>query len=1535
MEGDGAGFTPAALIGGLCHTDADDPFPVWQNGTFSPCFNQLLLGSLPHAAIAVFSACFLATPRCSLRQSSVARGWIFRAAAALLLLLLFIGDLVAVALLWDPDVYLDILADGCAIIAWLLHFCTLVVLRRSVYKWTRGPLLLVTLVILLIPNTALIVAAKVRDRTYIDLSQVLKVSRLALAVTRAVLLLMYLLAYVFPCHGDHDESMPVNTTDRCRLLPVETDVGEMVAGEGSSWLSSLLYLWLNPLLLRGQRGELERPDDVYQLPYRLRTGAVYRRFLQCWEDYHQRAAEGDGHEARREPGDRALQKGSWTDPDFVRPYVEDSQNVSLLRVLHKAFGLHYYLLGLLKLAASMLSFAGPLLLSSLVGFMEAKEAPVSRGVWCAVGLFASTFFSAFFRNVFVFQVSKVSLEARAAVVSTIYSKALQVSGAALANFNLGEVVNFMSTDTDRLVNFFNSFHEVWSLPFQFALALYLLYLQVGVAFLGGLGVAILLVPLNKVLASQILENNKHMLTHKDSRVKLMTEMLFGIRVLKFYNWEEHFAQKISKCREQELAHLKTIKYLDAVCVYTWAALPVVISILTFITYVLLGHQLTAAKVFTTLALVGMLILPLNSFPWVLNGTLEAKVSLDRIQHFLRLQNQDMNSYYQQETPEDPCSVIQMCQAEFSWQAPNSSSHHPEELTSSGSPSGSLSLHSLNLTITKGSLVAIVGKVGCGKSSLLAAISGELERTGGSLYVQGRAGGFGLAAQEPWLQHGTVRDNILFGREFDQNFYQSVIEACALSDDLNIFPAGDRTEVGENGVTLSGGQRNRLALARAVYMDKDVYLLDDPLASVDANVAQHLMDKCIMGILRPKTRILCTHRIEFLDKADVVVLMDNGTITTTGTPSEVLPLVSAAPKNLKNDSNIKDKRDDMAVDQEPVILGEERKQSGGLAWTIYRSYWHAVGGTLAFSVLFSLFLMQASKNVSDWWLSHWISHLKSNTTADVDHVTVHCNPLHLLFSSATLMVPLTSRDTSPFNLSSDLKFYMTVYGSIAAANTVFTAARSFLFAYGAICAATIIHKKLLNQILKATVTFFDITPLGRILNRFSSDMYSIDDSLPFILNILLANIFSLLGMLVVMAYGLPWVLLPLLPLGALYFRTQHFYRHTSRELKRLCSLTLSPIYSHFSETLSGLGTIRASSSTERFQEENETRLEQNQRCVFVSNAAMQWLDIRLQMIGVTVVTGISVIAVIQHQVHSVDPGLVGLSLSYALSITNLLSGLIFSFAQMEMQMVSVERTEEYSVNIPTEPQGALPLSWPQLGRVQFVGVQLAYRPGLPNALDGVNLEVLPGERVGIVGRTGSGKSTLFLALFRMVDLNQGQILLDGQDISQVALSQLRKKMAIIPQDPFLFSGTIRDNLDPCGCHSDRRLLDVLDECHIAAVIRRIGGLDAEVGEKGKSLSVGQRQLLCLARALLTEANIVCIDEATSSIDQKTGSLLQQTIRENFREKTILTIAHRINTIMDSDRVLVMHAGKVAEFDTPSALLQGKYSFFQKILSGRVS
>ncbi|XP_074845820.1 ATP-binding cassette sub-family C member 10 isoform X4 [Carettochelys insculpta] len=1025
---------------------------------------------------------------------------------------------------------------------------------------------------------------------------------------------------------------------------------------------------------------------------------------------------------------------------------------------------------------------------------------------------------------------------------------------------------------------------------------------------------------------------------------LMTEFLCGIRVIKFYTWERHFGARINACRAKELQKLRAIKYLDAICVYLWAALPVIISIVIFITYVLLGHQLTATKVFTALALVGMLILPLNVFPWVLNGILDAKVSLDRIQRFLELSDQDLDAYYTIGGPTVPSSALEMHQATFSWLPAK------EESSRQHLSSGTLQIFIQDLALTKGTLVGVVGKVGCGKSSLLAAITGELNKLGGQVYVWDLQRGFGLATQEPWIQFTTVRENILFGRDYDARFYHEVLEACALSDDLNILPAGDQTEVGENGVTLSGGQKARIALARAVYQEKEIYLLDDPLAAVDADVACHLMQKCILGVLKHKTRILCTHRTEFLEKADTLLLMDNGRIVKTGTPSEILPLVEAIPKIDKENKKRQNKvsaeqgqEEDMEIETEELgrdnflLQQEEEKKEGAVAFQVYRAYWLAVGSCLSLSILLSLFLMQASGNVSVWWLSHWISNLPQTANISMRPLSASLlSPQLLLFSLTELPSSIQVLGAAPVPPSStvDVNFYLMVYGSIAGANSIFTILRAFLFACGTIRAATVIHSRLLQRVMKATVTFFDITPMGRILNRFSSDLYCVDDSLPFILNIFLANVFGLLGMLVMITYGLPWIGLILLPLAALYFSIQRYYRRTSRELKRLYSLTLSPIYTHFSETLTGLSTIRATRATSRFEAENQLRLEQNQRCLFASNTALQWLDIRLQMIGVAVVTAIAGIAIIQHQRQLGNPGLVGLALSYALSVTNLLSGLISSFTQTETMMVSVERTEEYSTDIPIEPQEHLVQvipDWPSQGHVEFQQVVLAYRPGLPNALDGVTFSIYPGEKVGIVGRTGSGKSTIFLALFRMVELMEGQILLDNVDSRLVGLENLRSKLAIIPQDPFLFSGTVRENLDPLGQHTDSDLSQVLEQCHLQEVITQMGGLDCELGERGKSLSVGQRQLMCLARALLTQAKVLCIDEATASVDQKTDQLLQQTIRQRFADKTVLTIAHRLNTILDSDRVLVMHAGKMAELDSPAVLSKREDSLFQRFLT----
>ncbi|KAM9770720.1 ATP-binding cassette sub-family C member 10 [Menidia menidia] len=1536
----------AGLVTGLCHTDEENPFPLWQNGHVSPCFNQLVLGALPHAGMAVMCACYLGMARCGAVQSSPPCGWVLRAVSALLAALLYAGDVVLVSVLREEDMFLDILTDSCGLLAMLLHFSAACVLLRTAFRRKRGPPVLPVTILLLIPNHVITLITYSENKEYLTPTEPLKLARLVLASARSFLFAVYLFGFVFPFIRDDGYTLYINAVDGSPLISERPppDTGEMVAEDGSGCISRLFYLWLNPLLRRGARGELDAPADLYHLPQKLRTSVVRGYFHQCWQSCQKGAGRRETPDRWPTPVGRNLLNGTWSSRHRDEP-TELEDDVGLLRVLHKAFGLRYYLLGILKATVNLSSFAGPLLLSSLVNFMEENGAPVSRGVWCVLGLFATTLFSAVLQNVYAFEVSKVALAARGALVSTVYGKALRVSSCSLAGSSLGEVVNLMSADADRVVNFLNSFHELWSLPFRFAVTLYLLYLQVGVAFLGGLGVALVLVPFNKFLASRILSHNEEMLQFKDSRVKLMTEILFGIRVIKFYNWEAHFARMVADCRKQELSHLRALKYLDAVCVYTWAALPVVISILTFVTYVLLGHPLTAAKVFTTLALVGMLIAPLNAFPWVLNGILEAKVSLERIQRLIKLTNQDLQAYYALMTPEDSQTSILLNQGAFSWTRPPGSTD--PEAAETGAAKESLQLHSLTLHVAQGSLVAVVGKVGCGKSSLLAALTGELSRLSGVLYVANREAGFGLASQEPWIQHASVRDNILFGKDYDAAFYQAVIEACALSEDLNVLPNGDKTEVGENGVTLSGGQKARLALARAVYMDKDVYLLDDPLAAVDTDVAEHLMKKCIMGLLRGKTRILCTHRIEFVDKADVMVLMDNGTIIKTGPPAEILPLVQTLPQMERND-HIAEQDDsteqdgdkpnsspDPFVDDDPHSLEGEQKQVGGLAWRVYQTYWRAVGGVLAASILLSLLLMQASKNASDWWLSHWISELRSNgsSTTNGSSSAPVASPHLLLFSPGGLLSLPSMEAFASNNTSLDVRFYLTVYASIAASNTVFTALRAFLFAYGVVCAASAIHNRLLDRVLKATVAFFDTTPLGRILNRFSSDLYSVDDSLPFILNILLANVFGLLGMLAVIGYSLPWVLVALLPLALLYHRTQHFYRHTSRELKRLCSLTLSPIYSHFSETLTGLGTIRASGSSARFEEESARRLEQNQRCLFLSTAAMQWLDIRLQLIGVAVVTGLGAIAVLQRQYAAVDPGLVGLSLSYALSITSLLSGLIFSFTQTEMQLVSVERTEEYSTGLPVEPQHQntqLPPAWPRQGCVEFRDVVVAYREGLPNALDGVTLTVRPGEKIGILGRTGSGKSTMFLALFRMVELSEGRILLDQLDISTVGLAQLRSRLAIIPQDPFLFSGTVRRNLDPCGQHLDQQLLDVLVQCHLSTVVSRMGGLDAEVGERGKCFSAGQRQLLCLARALLTEAKVLCIDEATASVDQKTDALLQQTIRRRFQDKTVLTIAHRVNTIMDSDRVLVMNAGKVVEFDTPAALCQTDNSAFQRLI-----
>ena len=817
---------------------------------------------------------------------------------------------------------------------------------------------------------------------------------------------------------------------------------------------------------------------------------------------------------------------------------------------------------------------------------------------------------------------------------------------------------------------------------------------------------------------------------KDRRVRLLSELLSGIRVVKFYGWEGHFRRKVEELRDGELKSLSSLKYLDAMCVYFWATTPVLVAILTFGTFVMLGGVLTAAKVFTCMALFNMLISPLNAFPWVLGGLVGAWTSLKRVRRLIQLHNMDYQSYYDPVEPPGGGDVdVLMDRAEFSWQ-----------------PDGAdFRLGRLNLTVKRGQFVGVVGRVGSGKSSLLQAITGDLVRLGGRISVNNFQQGLAVVMQEPWIQHGTVRDNILFGRPYVAGKYRAVLDKCALSADLRNLVDGDQTEIGDNGVTLSGGQKARVALARAVYQDRQIYLMDDVLSAVDPKVARHLVDSLLVDYLRGKTRILCTHHAQYLHAADWIVVFEDGQLVSQGPPSELLPrlmdadMTDAGPPK-KTESTEDDER-------EAAVPLEEERTTGRLKMDVYSTYWKAVGLYVSPAVLAALFLMQTSRNVSDYWLAHWVSELQNDT------------------------------NSSSSSAGYDPAYFLGVYGGIAAANTIATFIRAFLFAYGGLKAAKFMHGRLVDVILQAKMIFFDTTPLGRVLNRLSSDVYAVDESLPFILNIFLAQVYGLFGTIIVTCVGLPWISLLLLPLALIYVNLQHFYRNTSRELKRLSTVTLSPIYSRFSETLSGLVTIRATGSTARFCQDNLDLVEDSVKTQFASQAAAQWLNLRLQLIGVAMVTGVGVFAVIQHHLHTVDPGLVGLAISYALSVTGVLSGVVVSFVETEKEMVSVERVHDYIQRVPAENPAAKrmpppPAGWPSEGRVAFRNVSMKYREHFPLALQDVSFETRPAEKVGIVGRTGSGKSSLLQILFRLVDIASGEVLIDDINIKLIGLHELR-------------------------------------------------------------------------------------------------------------------------------------------------------------------
>ncbi|XP_046664345.1 multidrug resistance-associated protein 1-like [Homalodisca vitripennis] len=1091
---------------------------------------------------------------------------------------------------------------------------------------------------------------------------------------------------------------------------------------------------------------------------------------------------------------------------------------------------------------------------------------------------------------------------------------------------MGEVVNLMAVDAQRCYEFSQYLHQTWASPLVILTTLYILWQIFGLATLGGLALTMSVFPISTFVAKKVKLLQMEQMTYKDKRIKLMSEVLTGIKVLKMYAWETCFRDQILKIREKEIALLKSAAMWNAFNTFMWFGSTFLLSLIIFGTFVMIDERnvLTPEIAFVTLALFNIMKNSVYLFPVMVQTLLQFIVSFKRIEKFLNAEELDLNSVSHDESKNE--SLI-MEDGTFSWDAKENS--------------GTV-LRNITLKIQPGQLIAVVGAIGSGKSSLISAFLGEMDKISGYVNTKGT---IAYVPQQAWIQNATLRDNILFGSSFNSKKYINTVEACALTQDFDMLPSGDFTEIGEKGINLSGGQKQRVSLARAVYSDADIYLLDDPLSAVDAHVGKHIFNNVIgpIGELRGKTRILVTHGVSFLNQVDIIVVLKAGEITEMGTFRELLvkkgefsdlivqhistiddpDLESEIEEMLDDDATIALLKENIqqikpnsgrssisSVSQLQLTPGDkktitsctdqliqaEKIETGSVKWKVYMHYLKSSGRLL---FLFSVGLQTLSQALCvaiNAWLSIWTS----DETAVVDGVQV-----------------LEKRN-----------FYLEIYALLGFSNMFSTVSRAFSMAYCSILASRHLHLSMLSNILRSPMSFFDTTPIGRLINRFGKDIDFVDNAIPVLVTYTIFGWLSVLGALVIITWSTPSFAYVIAPVGLLYYLVQKVYVTTYRQLQRLESVSRSSVFAHFSETVSGASSIRAYKVEDQFMKTLEDRVDANLVFSYPIMVANRWLGVRLEAVGNTLIFFAALFAVLKRD--TLDSGIIGLSVSYALQLTTVLNFAVRTTSDLEAGIVSVERIKEYT-EIPQEAAWEVHPKphpgWPSQGTVQFKDYQVRYREGLELVLRGISFAVNGGEKIGIVGRTGAGKSSLTLSLFRILEAAGGHIYIDGVDISEIGLGDLRSKLTIIPQDPVLFSGSLRMNLDPFEVHSDTDLWQALQLAHLDEfTLSHTQKLHHLITEGGENLSVGQRQLVCLARALLRKTQILILDEATAAVDLETDDLIQQTIRREFKKCTVLIIAHRLNTIMDSDRVIVLDEGKVKEFDSPTHLLKQPESIF---------
>eukprot|EP00581_Thalassiosira_minuscula_P006624 CAMPEP_0183704094 /NCGR_PEP_ID=MMETSP0737-20130205/1557_1 /TAXON_ID=385413 /ORGANISM="Thalassiosira miniscula, Strain CCMP1093" /LENGTH=1530 /DNA_ID=CAMNT_0025930911 /DNA_START=209 /DNA_END=4801 /DNA_ORIENTATION=- len=1293
---------------------------------------------------------------------------------------------------------------------------------------------------------------------------------------------------------------------------------------------------------------------------------------------------------------------------------------NLAMVLWRSFGFWrvWYAIFLYVISA-LLQFMPVLILNDLVRYFETPNQDEFQALlfnpWGdVVGLFVFPFIVSLFQTRSQVILNHCAIYIRTSVSTLLFSKALTISAAGRAQTSTGQVVNMMSNDTTQLQRFLQFFGFTLIAPIQIVISLVLIYRQVGNATWVGVAFMFLLVPINGVVFSNVSKMRRKVLKYSDARVKMINEILAGIRIIKFYAWEVPFGKEVQRLRDKELKALTTLAYTTAIGFsLIMLSAPIINPILVFLSYInISGNSLDAATAFTTIALFNIMRFPFAFLPMGFLQFVQSKIALRRLSKYLELseltsyivpelpdnmrnndKDEDVLCIEDDDKPSDPAVVIN--KGTFSWVDPDAtpapiepakkkrmsrkerkeskrklmeeekrasqgsdldsskrnestnSLNRSESLASLGistmkldaendAPESRIALRDISCTIERGSLVAVVGTVGSGKSSFLAAILGEMESINDTkVYMPPKKGellhenNVSFCSQSPWVVNDTLRGNILFGRPFDKSRYEQVVRSCALTDDLAVLPAGDMTEIGERGINLSGGQKARVALARAMYSpDSQLILMDDPLSAVDAHVGEHLFREAITGdICRGATRVLVTHHVHFLPRCDSVIVLEKGMVKHTGKYEDLVArgvdFAGAIEATKKDDSVGADDKetegekdeaksgnqgDDKDSKGEEVsskdnakmkkagekLVTDEEKEEGAVEGSMYSHYAKA-GGTLMF---LSIFIIQgigrASEIMANFWLTIWA---EATMKSVVNETTI------------------------------DTVFYLNIYAAFGLFGVLCLTLRSISMAIHRLKASRRLHDDLTASIMRAPVAFFDVTPIGRVLNRFAADMDKIDLELTQSLGQAVSTIYSVLGAVsAIIAATKGTLLVALAPIGYFNYIIQKWFRKSSTELQRAASVAASPIFTDFSQMLSGTSTIRAYGKQNKFFGKCQSSFDNFNALFSAIQQANFWLGLRLDAMGGSVGAIIGGIALATNESNFIPAGWVGLALSYSIEVTGYLKHGVRMIAQCEAEMNSVERVLYYSNSVQPEAPSDTKLDpnlsdWPSKGSLEIQRVSMRYRDG-PLVLKGINVSIKGGEKIGVVGRTGSGKSSLMTALFRIceVEPDGGKIVIDGVDISQIGLNALRLSLSIIPQDPVMFSNTVRYNLDPFEEKSEYELWEALKKVQLAEAIAVMpGGLDEQVSEGGENFSQGQRQLLCIARSLLRKPKILVMDEATASIDNATDALIQQMIRENFASATVLTIAHRLNTIMDSDRVLVLDDGNVAEFDSPAALM----------------